>query len=628
MTLGVSRWQLLSSLTVCEMTELVDMSPETTRQPSRTGELIPKYGGNPRDDAWLTNFFTENHLDFETQPDEVASPEQVRFVVHLPKDVVYYPCSTEVFEAILNRRSKTYLHERYQKVWEVAQRLIQDLIPDKSKRTFLTKLLKIKFEHDTHDGILLPTRLEKRLFKIFIDKSKIDTPYFPAKVARNKMVYELVAGPSFWNTFNWIDQQTVLSFESLEDLKSEAAKLQLQRLLKLSVARELWEDGVAGSDLPKIDFHRILRRPLGGNGVETLLKALQRPQEAPGTCTEPSKKILWLCNEAGEIVLDLKIIRFLLGWGHKVILVVKDGFYLNKVTRYDVENDPVVVEELDGASFIKDPGISKRELLEKLKTDTQLFVISDGTQERLNFLLTSTTFARMFKEADVVVSKGEGQWRRLFSTPFQFTRDVFNVRLGKNGEEVIVSYKPKHPEAVKFSEQDLKEKAQALIREMTAAKSRGEKVIFYSAIIGSIPGQMETAILILTAFVSDLRKTYKKSFIINPAEHFVPGMDADDLMYMWEVVQRSGLIDIWRFQTVEDIETSFRLLNREVPPEWLGKDATFSTGCTKEMKIALDVQLTHPEMQIIGPAKERFLRRSDYGIGKLYDRRLSDISLP
>ena len=604
------------------------MGSETTAQPSPVGDLIPQYRGDPKDDAWLTNFFTENHLDFETQPDEVASPEQVRFVVHLPENVVYYPCSTEVFEAILNRQSKAYLHDRYQSVWQVVERLVQDLIPDKSRRTFLTELLRIKFEHDTHDGILLPTRLEKRLFKIFIDKSKIDTPYFPAKVERNKMLYELVAGPTFWNTFNCIDQQTVLSFESLEDLKSEAARLQLQRLLKLGVARELWEDGVAGSDPPKIDFHRILHRPLSGNGVETLLKLLQRPQEAPGTCTEPPKKILWLCNEAGEIVLDLKIIRFLLGWGHKVILVVKDGFYLNKVTRYDVENDPVLVEELDGASFIKDPSISKRELLEKLKTDTQLFIISDGTQERLNFLLTSTTFARMFKEADVVISKGEGQWRRLFANPFQFTRDVFSVRLGKDGEEVIVSYKPRHREAVKFSEQDLKEKAQALIREMTAAKSRGEKVIFYSAIIGSIPGQMETAVLILTSFVSDLRQTYKKSFIINPAEHFVPGMDADDLMYMWEVVQRSGLIDIWRFQTVEDIETSFRLLNREVPPEWLGKDATYSTGCTKEMKIALDVQLAHPEMQIIGPAKERFLRRSDYGIGKLYDRRLSDISLP
>jgi uncharacterized protein with ATP-grasp and redox domains len=610
------------------MTESGEMGSETTIQSSPVGELIPKYGANPKDDAWLTNFFTENHLDFETQPDEVASPEQVRFVVQLPENVVYYPCSTEVFEAILNRESKTYLHDRYQQVWKVVEQLVQDLIPDKSRRIFLTELMRIKFEHDTHDGILLPTRLEKRLFKIFIDKSKIDTPYFPAKVERNKMVYELVAGPAFWNTFNWIDQQTILSFESLEDLKSEAAKLQLQRLLQLSVARELWEDRVAGPALPKIDFHRILHRPLRGNGVEFLLKVLQRPQEAPGTCNEPPKKILWLCDEAGEIVVDLKIIRFLLGWGHKVILVVKEGFYLNKVTRYDVENDPVLVEELDGASFIKDSGISKRELLEKLKTDTQLFIISDGTQERLNFLLTSTTFARMFKEADVVISKGEGQWRRLFATPFQFTRDVFNVRLGKDGEEIIVSYKPKHPEAVKFSEQDLKEKAQGLIREMTAAKSRGEKVIFYSAVIGSIPGQMETAVLILTAFVSDLRKTYKKSFIINPAEHFVSGMDADDLMYMWEVVQRSGLIDIWRFQTVEDIETSFRLLDREVPPEWLGKDATYSTGCTKEMKIALDVQLAHPEMQIMGPAKERFLRRSDYGIGKLYDRRLSGISLP
>ncbi len=79
---------------------------------------------------------------------------------------------------------------------------------------------------------------------------------------------------------------------------------------------------------------------------------------------------------------------------------------------------------------------------------------------------------------------------------------------------------------------------------------------------------------------------------------------------------------------MEDIETSFRLLEREVPPEWLGKDATYSTGCTKEMNIALEVQKEHPEMQIIGPAKERFLRRSEYGIGKLYDRRFSDIGLP
>ncbi|NOR90912.1 MAG: DUF89 family protein [Anaerolineales bacterium] len=590
---------------------------------------IPKSGGDPSADAWLTNFFTENHLDFETQPDEVASPEQVRFVVHLPEKAVYYPCSAELFEAISNRKSTAYLEARYQEVWEVVERLVQDLITDERKMTFLIKLLRRKFEHDTHDWIILPSRLKKRLFKIFMDKSKIDTPYFPSKVQRNKRVDSLISSHNFWSIFNWIDQQTILSFESLEDLKSEVAKLQLQRLLKLCVARELWEDGMGGeAEASEVDFKEIFHRPLTGDGIDALQDYLQRPQDAPGSCSESPKKILWLSNNAGEITVDLKIIRFLLGWGHKVILVVKDGFYLNKVTRYDVERDPLLVEELSGASFIKDPGVSKKELLEKLKTDTQLFIISDGTQERLNFLLTSTTFARMFKEVDMVITKGEEQWRRLFATPFQFTRDIFNVRLGTDGQEVIVSYKPKHPEAVKFSEQDLNEKAQRLIREMTAAKDRGDKVIFYSAIIGSIPGHMETAVQLLRVYVDHLRKGYKKSFIINPAEHFVLGMDADDLMYMWEVAQRSGLIDIWRFQTVEDIETSFGLLNREVAPEWLGKDATYSTGCTKEMKLAIEVQREHPEMQIIGPATERFLRRSEYGIGKLYDRQLSDISLP
>ena len=100
-------------------------------------------------------------------------------------------------------------------------------------------------------------------------------------------------------------------------------------------------------------------------------------------------------------------------------------------------------------------------------------------------------------------------------------------------------------------------------------------------------------------------------------------MDADDLMYMWEIVQGSGLIDIWRFQTYDDIAQAFQIMNKKVPPEWVGKDATFSTGCTKEMRVALDVQKKQPEMQIIGPAREKFMRRDEYGIGRMYDKRLS-----
>ena len=41
------------------------------------------------------------------------------------------------------------------------------------------------------------------------------------------------------------------------------------------------------------------------------------------------------------------------------------------------------------------------------------------------------------------------------------------------------------------------------------------------------------------------------------------------------------------------------------------------------MNIAIDVQHKHPEMQIIGPPREKFMRRREYGVGKMYDQRLA-----
>jgi hypothetical protein len=171
----------------------------------------------------------------------------------------------------------------------------------------------------------------------------------------------------------------------------------------------------------------------------------------------------------------------------------------------------------------------------------------------------------------------------------------------------------------------LENKAQKIIAGMRKAKEEGMTVMFYSGIIGSIPGKEAVAKNIMSAYVQSIKEQSAKTFVINPSEHFEPGMDADDLMFMWEIVQRSGLIDIWRFQTYDDIVEAFRSMKLQIPPEWVGKDATFSTGCTKEMRIALDVQKEHPEMQLIGPAREKFLRREEYGIGKMYDRRLQEI---
>jgi len=236
-------------------------------------------------------------------------------------------------------------------------------------------------------------------------------------------------------------------------------------------------------------------------------------------------------------------------------------------------------------------------------------------------LLASTTFARIFKEVDGIISRGHDQKRRFFDTHFQFTQDIYNTSEGDQGS-VAICYKPRHPAVIKFTHKDLEDKARKIIAQMEDAKKNGMTVVFYSGIIGSIPGKIDIAKKVMSVFVTFLTKQSAMTFIINPSEYYEAGMDADDLMYMWEIVQRSGVIDIWRFQTYHDIAQAFQIMQKKVPPEWVGKDATFSTGCTKEMRIALDVQRIHPEMQIIGPAKEKFMRRDEYGIGKMYDKRL------
>ena len=64
---------------------------------NRESEMVENISHNlgldPERDAWLTNFYTENHLAYEAFPDMVASPEQLNFIVHMGSDQYYYPCS-------------------------------------------------------------------------------------------------------------------------------------------------------------------------------------------------------------------------------------------------------------------------------------------------------------------------------------------------------------------------------------------------------------------------------------------------------------------------------------------------------------------------------------------------------
>jgi hypothetical protein len=574
-------------------------------------------GEDPEKDAWIANFFTENHLDYEAFPYKVASPEQLKFVVFLDNQPYYYPCTQELFTRIIDKKGAEPLAIEYMKVWQRIEPLITSVIDSPYRRNFLLSLLKIKFRHETASYVLLPSRLEKRLLQIFTRVSEIDRPLSQMKEAQSSRMAGILSSEAFKEAFNDPSGLATSSLTSLDRLAIDIRLLQLKRLMSLSSHPELWTE-----DRPSIPDKERLISMMGhepaGTGWQWLVNTIK------GWLSSGQRRhILWMGVHSGEILLDLAMIRILINLGIKVIIAVKKAFYYHAVTITDILEDPFIQDAIGKAEIITNPAISKKDLLARLQSDTMLFVIPDGTQERFNPLLTSITFARVFKEVDTVIIRSKTDAHCILQSPFQFTRDMLAISSEGQGA-IVLTERPRHPSAIRFSETDLRAKAEALIYHMRTQKQRGRTIMFYSAIVGSIPHQLQMAKEILRVFVNYLREKQENVLVINPAEHFEPGMDADDLMYMWEIVQRSGFIDIWRFQTMEDIEKAFELMGKKVPPEWVGKDATYSTGCTKEMQIALDVQKGHPEMQIVGPSWDKFLRRKEYGVGKLYDRVLED----
>ncbi len=577
-------------------------------------EIIRYIKGQDADrDAWLTNFFTENHLAYETFPDVVASPEQLKFIVHLEDEQIYYPCSDELFQAIIDKRADTVLTSAYIHIWTRIEKLVREVVVDPFKQHYLLSLLTIKYNHETMHKVQLPGRIEKRLLGIFTTTSEIDRPLSLEREQENRRVADFLASEAFVQAYNSPEGLELGAETTLTDIDLQLHQLRLKRLLLLSSMRTIWRQ----EQPPEIDtIHKVMNQPLDTPEWQWLCSWLR---DVISGKRRPC--ILWVGGRSGEIVFDLAILRILMKMGIKVILAVKKDFYYHRVSFIDLLEDPTLDELLDDAELIGDAKISKNQLLRHLDSDNRLLVISDGTREPFNPLLTSVTYARAFKEADLVVYRNPGG-RENITNHFQFTRDIISIIPGDDGQ-VDMLLKPRHPKAIRFSRAELRRKADELIAMVVREKSQGKTIMFYSAIVGSIPGQLQTAKEILNVFVEHLRSSLTDVVIINPGEHFVEGMDADDIMYMWEIFQRSGNIDIWRFQSVDDIVKSFELMGRKVPPEWTGKDATYSTGCTKEMEIAVQIQKLYPEMQLMGPPYEKFQRRKEYGVGKLYDRSLS-----
>lgn len=567
-----------------------------------------RYGRDVSLDALLLHFMTENHLEYTIDPDKNGSMEQLRFMLHLEEGEFYAPCSDRMFKMLLAEGLPNELLDDYLAQWKTFIHLTRDFCSDRQLASRFLQLARHKFRMVLASPIVIPSRLLKRLMTIFLSQSGIDDPYRDIRRALNRRAARIVDSPTFDRLRNGCLEH-VEQCERMDELRHHLDMLEVERLVRLSTLSDTWTPETFSEDsLISADIDEEIRQS------SELFKPVC---DFLGSDDGEPKRILYIPNRSGGLMFDLEVVKTLLRLGHQVIMALKEGFFFEHPKFWDRESDPVLAERANGAHYVSEDRLSKNELLAIMR-QYPFVVISDGTRERFNPYRCSVTFARAWKECDLVMAKGASMHNRLIECSHDFTRDVVNFHRTPEGE-FRLSYRPKPESAHKFGERYITSKADEIIAEMRLARMQGKTVMFYSGIIGSVPGQTKVAIKVITAYVNHLRDTLDDVYIINPGEHFEEGMDADDLMFMWEKVQRSGYINVWRFQTYFDIEKSFELLGRKVPSVWTGKDSTYSTGCTKEMHIALDVQKAHPELQIIGPNPEKFFRRREYGVGKFCD---------
>lgn len=565
-------------------------------------------GRDIRFDAWLYSLLMDNNLAHAMNPDIIASAEQLAFMVCLEADQVYLPCSDNIYDLIC--KGSPELQRHYNRAWRIIIRLIRTLLQDRTERQRIIHFCRLRYLQSINQRTVIPSRLVKRMTSLVLAESYCDDPWVLRRRGASLRQQQLLQLPAIRKYLDVVPSHVSQSLSSgIQHIFGELNKAQFIRLLYLGCMAQAWE--ICDPDDAEISLG-MQQAESAANGLDTYLHDF----------ANTPKTILFVCDADGGTYFDLFLIQKLLGMGHKVIYAVKDGFHFYAPTIDDMLNDAALEDFVRGAHILPDKNISKNDLL-KLLREYRFVIVNDGTRERLNLNRVSITFSRAWKEADLILCKGWRTADMFLDSSHQFTRDilcywhkdnVFHLALRNHASNIH-----------KFSEADIKAQAEIIIKQMRQARKEGRSVVFYSCIIGSIPGQTSMAITIAKIFVNNLRQKTDNVFIINPAEHFVEGMDGDDLMFMWEQVQRSGYINTWHFQTAQDIAESFALLGRKVPPAWLGKDATFSTGCTKEMHIALDVQSKNKEMQIIGPDPRLFSRRGEYGVGKYFDANLTGV---
>jgi damage-control phosphatase, subfamily I len=223
-------------------------------------------------------------------------------------------------------------------------------------------------------------------YHIFSRVTSIEDPYCDLKIDYNQAVMELY--PSI--------EKMVL--ESADSLKTAA---------RAAVAGNVIDFGVHLGGKNSFDLEQAIKDisdiPLSIDHFPVFVRDLER-----------SEKILYISDNAGEIVFDRLFISRILAEGKEVVLTVKSGPIINDATVDDARE-----AGLDRMSRIVETG---------------------NNCIGIDLKKSSTGFLKEFKDADIIISKGQGNFESLDEIKGKKIFFLLKAKCEKIARELGVNY--------------------------------------------------------------------------------------------------------------------------------------------------------------------------------------------
>ncbi|OGW38439.1 MAG: hypothetical protein A2Y97_07985 [Nitrospirae bacterium RBG_13_39_12] len=168
---------------------------------------------------------------------------------------------------------------------------------------------------------------------------------------------------------------------------------------RLAIAGNVIDFGIFSSVDIEGTIHTALNNPLAVDDYSSFSNAISTAEE-----------ILYLTDNAGEIVFDRLLIETIISLGKKVRVVVKSSPVINDSTMQDAEESGLI----------------------------RVCEVIDNGSEVVGTILewTSSAFQAIFKNAQLVISKGQGNFETLYGSEkkifflFQSKCDVVSKELG------------------------------------------------------------------------------------------------------------------------------------------------------------------------------------------------------